>query len=244
MLPTMGFIRCAFVSFGRSSGERRDFSRRPCPAARPGPQQEAGLRWRRPAGDDALHEARRGDGTARLLAAALDEPVLVGDDAQPAAGLQQFAGLQQEVAARGPAYRLLAVGKGLVDQEAARGDAVDERGQQRPPEVVGHQHGVEAPAGQGPGILLDVGNDELGEACKRSERRGVAVDAGQRETLRGQPAQVAPAAAGEVEDARARGQQVAPALQPARGLRRRCAVAAQKHAQTRPARSTASSGFR
>ena len=47
------------------------------------------------------------------------EAVFVGDHVQPGAGPQQLARLQQEVGARRLAHRLVAVGKGLVQQQAA-----------------------------------------------------------------------------------------------------------------------------
>ncbi len=86
------------------------------------------------------------------------EAVFIGHHAPAGgrAGLHHFAGAQQEIRARGLAHGLVAGGEGLVDQNAAGRHAGQQRGQQRPPQVVGDDHGAEAAAGQGPRAVLDV----------------------------------------------------------------------------------------
>ena len=73
----------------------------------------------------------------------------------------------------------------------------------RAPQVVAHQHQVESPIGQGPGAGLDIGLDDLGHRAQRTDGLGITVYAGHPPALGGQPAQVAPTAAGEVEAAAA-----------------------------------------
>ena len=151
--------------FHAVSSESDDFSRG-------APVTADNARARRTAGAsrtarDALHEAR----------AARQEAVFVGDHAQRrgrlAAARRAAAGSRGSTACRRSRCR----GEGLVDQHAA-GATLATMGQQRPPQVVGDDHGVEAAAGERPGPFSMSATTISAMSRQRRQRGRVAVDAG------------------------------------------------------------------
>ena len=138
---------------------RRSRRRRPGRPAGSAPGRAGRLAHRDQALDEALRVAQ--------------EAVFVSHDAQTREGGEKFTRAEQEVAPRRPADAFVARGEGLVQQDAAGRERCRERREQRPPEVVGDDDGVEGPAGERPGAGLEVGDDDFGTSGERraSHRR-------------------------------------------------------------------------
>src|SRR4030095_1410877 len=103
--------------------------------------------------------------------------VLERDDTELAADrTQQLARLEQEGRVRRLPETLLAAGEGLVDERAARFEAVDEERQQWTMEVVRHHDATEASLPERPRCpILEVGTHDL-EIPSRRQRARVTID--------------------------------------------------------------------
>ncbi|MDV7392838.1 hypothetical protein RZS08_15825, partial [Arthrospira platensis SPKY1] len=87
------------------------------------------------------------------------EAVLVGHHPQVLAERQQFPMPQQELGPARASDRGMVDREGFPQQHATGGQAVQQGGPQRAPQVVGDHHRVKALVGQGPGAVFDVGLD-------------------------------------------------------------------------------------
>ena len=76
-----------------------------------------------------------------------------------------------------------------LDLKAAAGrDGGNQRGKERPPEVIGDDHEIELTAAKRPGRRLDVCRDDLRHVVQRTRGGGIPVDAGHLHPLLGEPA--------------------------------------------------------
>ena len=99
--------------------------------------------------------APRADSLYRGRARVVHHEILVGKDAEATAYcLEKLARLEQKVGIAGPSVSLIARGEGLVKQKPARRHGVDQGGQQRPVEIIRHDHRVELPVGKGEGASI------------------------------------------------------------------------------------------
>jgi hypothetical protein len=89
--------------------------------------------------------------------------------------------------------------------------------QQRPPQVVGDHHGVEAAAGRGQGPPFDVGHHDARPACAAAPRGRVAVDAGDGKPCAASQRRWRPLPQARSSTVPPGRQQVRPALHPGRG---------------------------
>jgi len=168
--------------------------------------------------------------------------LLERDDGQPQVGQpQQLAGLEQEVGVRRPPVGPVAAGERLVEQGAVIDDRGDELRKQRAMEVVGDDERIEALFAERLGRAFEIRRARLdaGRPVHAGERRGVAIDGEHMAAAAGEEARVPAEAAGKVEDAPARTDEMREPGDPRRGRRCRVrgAVEARRHrcAPARPA---------
>lgn len=164
--------------------------------------------------------------------------MLVGDGLEPPGRQrQQLAAFEKVVRIARPAEALVAHGEGLVEQDAAGLQAIDERREERAEQVVGHdRRGEAAPLQRPRPALLQVRLDDLDARIARHVRQGgdVDVDRGDAMPPLPQMAGMPPGAAGEIEDAAFRPDQGREADDPRR-RRPRSAVRARHGAAFAPA---------
>jgi hypothetical protein len=101
-----------------------------------------------------------------------------------------------------PAKALVAEGEGLVDQYAARGQGVDEAGEQGPVKVIDDDDAIEAAARDRPGRGFEIGGDDF-QACaavKVGQVRDVDIDGDDPIAAIEQGDRMTTRSAGEVED--------------------------------------------
>src|SRR5580700_5493733 len=97
-------------------------------------------------GQSAERAVDGGDSLDHRGARHADLALLESDNRKTGEGFEQFAGPQQEIGVARPPQPLVAGGKGLVDQDALRGERLADRWEQRAMEVVGHNDRVIAAA--------------------------------------------------------------------------------------------------
>lgn len=129
--------------------------------------------------------------------------MLVGGHLElPAHRLEELSGREQEARAARPSETLVALREGLVDQRAAGGDRRHDHGQQRPMEVIRHDHPGEAALAERPGLVaLQIGADQLAalERLRVGDVGEIDIDSRHPAPAVEEQPQVATAAAGEVQ---------------------------------------------
>ena len=114
---------------------------------------------------------------------------------------------QEELRVARPPEPLVADHERLAHERAAGAQGGGQVGEQRPPQVVGHDDRVPLPLAERPGARLEVRRDDLdARVAQARERRRVAVDGGDAAASRGEELGVPPAAGGDVEDVAGRGE--------------------------------------
>jgi len=133
-------------------------------------------------------------------------PCFIGEHVQVTSnGFQKLAGTEQEVRVTGAAEALVALGEGLVQQQAARRHQADQRRQKGTVQVVRHDHRVEPSPSQRKGrTVLQVPLQELWTAWRLQVRdvAEVPVDASCPKAEGVQEPEVPSSAASKVEDCR------------------------------------------
>src|SRR6266567_9018056 len=150
---------------------------------------------------------------------AIDAPLLEGDDRERfARELEQFALLEQEVGVRRLAVESIAGREGFVDQHAVRRQRGEQMRKQRAVKVVHHHDGVETLAGEGPVVLLEIGDPDFDprRARERRKRGSVAIDGKDLRAACREKQRVAAVTGGEIEHAPPGGDERREAYDPGR----------------------------
>src|SRR5580704_5109768 len=127
-------------------------------------------------GQQAERAVYRGDALDHRGARNADLALLESGNRQTGKGFEQFAGPQQEIGVVRPPQPFVAGGKGLVDQDALRGERLADRREQRAIEVIGYNDRVIA-AAQRPRaarLQIDLPYDAMWPG-ERQQRLAIAV---------------------------------------------------------------------
>lgn len=148
------------------------------------------------------------------------ENLLEGQHDQPAVhGVEQFLGTQQEIGIRWPPEARLACRKGLIDEDAVVGDAGDQIGEDRPPEIIGHDNAIEDLTGEGrwcAGLQIEDRSCEVRVVSQVRHAREITINPGNVTPPREEQPGVPPSPAGDIEDRPVRSQPLCKTADPGR----------------------------